>query len=143
MQEEKTDIVKHIFHLEESYPNKYKDPEDLMVILQESLDRIAKYKEHTDDHIGELDLQVKLFPSILRPNLNRITAEPPEVSGKLINYVARHLEKVGEHINSLYGDVKHDYKQQVLEIGQLMKTLDPEGTVIKEAGVNLNIFLKA
>lgn len=143
MEEEKKEIIKHIFHLEEKQSHKYEDPEAIMVDFQEALDMIHNYKKTHGDAIGEMDLLMKLFPSILRPNLARLTAEPAEQIHPLVRYVIAHLETTGKLLGSLYKEVQAEYRTPVIEIRELMKTLDPQGSIAKEINADIAIFLKA
>lgn len=141
MESEKKEIMKHIFHLKENLQHKYEGPNALMLDFQETFDMIKKYKDAHGDAIGEMDLLMKLFPAILRPNLDRLTEEPAEKIHKLLSYVLRHLETVGKLLTSLYKDVQAEYQVSVREIGDLVKTLDPKRSVLHETKVDISIFL--
>ena len=136
-------IIQHIFHLEEKQAHSYEGPDALMVDFQEVLDMIKQYKDDHDDAIGEMDLLMKLFPAILRPNLDRLIAEPLEKKHRMMHYVINRLETTGKLLSSLFNEVQSEYRVAMREIGDLIKSLDPKLSIVEEKNADVKVFLKA
>ncbi|WKN46115.1 hypothetical protein [Tunicatimonas pelagia] len=139
-QERKEEVKDYIQRKAEYYPAYYYSPGYLMMEMRDCSGTINEYRSITKDKIGEIELQLDMLISLLKPNMKKLTSAPPRKMLKFTPYVVKRAGKIIGMIEKLHEDYHLEFMDDLKRLGELIKQLDPEMKVARINDVDIQLL---
>lgn len=139
-QERKEEVKSYINQRAKFYPQHYYSPGYLMMEMRDCSGMINEYRSITKDKVGEIELQLDMLVSLLKPNIKKLEDAPSHKKAKLIPYVIKRAGKISNLLEKLHEDYYMEFAKDLKQLGELVERLDPDLKMARAHQVDLQLL---
>lgn len=139
-QERKEEVKDYIQRRAELYPGRYYSPGYLMMEMRDCSGMINEYRSITKDKVGEIELQLYMLVSLLKPNIKKLISASPRKVTKFTPYVIKRVGKIIGLLEKLHEDYYIEFDKELKLLGELIKCLDPDDKVARAHQIDLQLL---